>query len=183
MKITRILESTAFHEAGHAIASVFLKIPFTRVTIIPNEADMSLGHISHPCWYQRSIAKWLSATGEPVSEEREAVLKMRLEHECVMILCGGFAEKKLRGRRNLLGSGFDRAMEYSSRGSDFDQFHDLASRACGMDEKVGRPYREYLTALAEALVKARWTEIELLAAALLEKKTMNVVEVRRAIFP
>jgi hypothetical protein len=43
VKMTRDLEDTAYHEAGHAVAAVAFRRPFHYVTIEPCEE--SLGHV------------------------------------------------------------------------------------------------------------------------------------------
>jgi hypothetical protein len=48
-RMSKRLEDTAYHEAGHAVACWHLRVPFKYATIIPNADENSLGHVkTHP---------------------------------------------------------------------------------------------------------------------------------------
>src|SRR5687768_10085396 len=102
--------TTAYHEAGHAIAAWHLDLKFKHVTIIPEEE--SLGHLLHskpPKWFRPDI------------EDTDRI-RMRGERHIIVSLAGQIAEAKYRGRRPSWGMDGDNQIAV-----------DMASRFCGSE--------------------------------------------------
>src|SRR5437016_2249213 len=88
------LQRTAYHEAGHAVAASWLRVPFRYVTIVPDEQDGSLGHIR------------FTALSKDFGPDIESGSKVRrvLEPRIMVGLAGCAAEAKLVGRYNWVGA-------------------------------------------------------------------------------
>lgn len=147
--VTKKLEATAHHEAGHAIAALRLGRPFRYVTIEPDEG--SLGHVLFRAWDKRfhPDVNW--------SPRTEALLRDAI----VTALAGLEAQAKFTGRRDFRGAR-----------SDYDQAADLASRACG-SLKETNAYLAWLCVRTKQIVSVHWGEIRALASALLREKRLS----------
>ena len=145
--------ATAYHEAGHAVARFVLGRRIDRVSIVPD--DESLGHVRG--YVLRKIGEDWNYTLRDVQ---------LLEDEIVSILAGAVAETRLTGRENPVGAQHDR-----------DNAAMLAVHLEGPE--VAEPYLNYLEARARALIGARWSIVEALAAELLERKVLSGVAARR----
>ena len=160
---------TAYHEAGHAVVGLALKMPIAFVTIKPKKTG-SLGHISqapvrHSVGevyargsYRKPIADMSKqdAFGNPVSERNDD-----WHADVVMSIAGGVAEAQFmkdgRSWRELEGTGGDRrAVAFARR--------KLGDKA--------RSVEEY-EAECEKLVKQHWPMIEAVAAKLLKEETLS----------
>jgi ATP-dependent Zn protease len=93
------LECTAYHEAGHAVISFALGRPVKRVSIIPDEAEGSLGHCAHGVWPK-------SRRPDFNNDDRTRAF---VENEIFILLAGSAAEAKARGRHNHVGARSDHA--------------------------------------------------------------------------
>jgi len=153
-------QSIAYHEAGHAVAHVELRVPFKYVTITPDEAAGSLGHVQAndtPAWF------------DPESNTDWRRHQLYIEDQIVILWAGPAAEAKLKGRNNWRGSR-----------SDMSTAIDLAFYVYGRTDTVEK-YVSYLRSLATGFVDARWNWlcIERLAASLLERERIHAREVRK----
>lgn len=94
-KGTRAEWSTAYREAGHAVAAIELKRAFKYVTIIPGED--TLGHIR------------FEGFGSDFHPDHDVSPRVRakLERAIMCSLAGGIAEAKFRGRHNHRGASGD----------------------------------------------------------------------------
>jgi hypothetical protein len=152
--------NTAIHEAGHAVAGFFLHQRIRRVTIVPK--DDTLGHAAHfPINFE-------------VDGEFDRSLRGidRAEKRVVILYAGPIAERKFapRSRWRLGGSG------------DFETAADWLSYLQGADDKYNTLHEKLLWRGAELLVDSRWREINAVADALLEHRTLNTKAVKTAIF-
>lgn len=196
-KLTRE-ERTAYHEAGHAVAHFFVGHPAKRATIIPDEAEGTLGHVQ--AWASRALganlsgevsyreedpmrlarglpSRRLGSDGKPVPRERsEAWIERRVQLEIMTLLAGGIAEKRAGGRANHVGARSDR-----------EKANELAFQLMsrGLTRGSGRRQAEallrWLTIRAEELVAHWWDCVEEIAEALLAHKTLTGKDVREAI--
>jgi hypothetical protein len=146
----RRLEETAYHEAGHAVAAIVLRRGFSHVTIEPR--DDSLGHVKpnkHPESFRPDIS----------DDARDAP---RIEREVLMLLAGIAAEKHLRGRRNYRGASQDLRMAVDVAGYLFSR-------------RTLEKYLEYMIERAEDFISMpfHWLQVEALATALLERRTLS----------
>lgn len=154
----RALESTAYHEAGHAVAAIESRRAILLLTIVPT--DESHGHMlktKTPDWVRPDI-----------NEDRRTTAW--LEREILLGLAGPAAEARFTGRRNHVGAS-----------SDYKSVVNLASHLYGFG-KVLQTYVDYMVARAEAFVAAplHWVQIEYLAAALMEHRTLKPKAIREA---
>src|SRR5688572_7838108 len=92
-KITKTLKATAYHEAGHAVASIALRRPLTEASISPSDEQNTLGHCSHPP-HPPSFQPDIEVTTRD---------RLRIEAACIVFFAGGAAETRFLGRRNLVG--------------------------------------------------------------------------------
>src|ERR1039457_1771641 len=102
-----VLEKTAYHEAGHAVASVFLFLPFRSVTIKPNKD--SLGVVQ----YRKFSEHFWTA----VEIKRTPAIVDKMERHIKSSLAGPIAEQRATGRKNKIGGYNDHqsAMVFATR--------------------------------------------------------------------
>ncbi len=89
MKRIKALESTAHHEAGHAVAAYQLGQPIKSVTIIPD--DDSLGSVSTGPYF--SGDEWDQLIGVN-SKDISGGMQQRLENDVLVSLVGPAAQKR-----------------------------------------------------------------------------------------
>ena len=155
-------ERTAYHEAGHAVAHERLRYArkLRKVTIIPDPNENSRGCVVHDK---------LPPSFDPWENEITPRDMAGIEDDAVCSFAGGIAEKRFAGRHDYAGASEDRQHAI-----------DLASPLTGgPGDKVLNAYLRYLWVRAEGLVESRliWPEIEAVAKALLERKTLTRKEV------
>lgn len=150
------LEATAYHEAGHAVASVRLERSISYVTIIP-KGD-SLGHVRYRGRSNRSESSW---RGEGF-----------LTRDAITTLAGPLAERRYRGRGNHIGAT-----------SDYHTLSDTALHHLGNVE-VANTWLRYCQARAVALLNAPgvWDQVEAVARELLARNALTGDEVRSVCF-
>ena len=157
-------ERTALHEAGHAVAATFLHhaAKVRRVTITPDRASGSLGHVRG--WVRPSV--WRAV------EAGDTSLKslLHLTEEVLVLLAGEIAERRA-GARLVWGAGTDR-----------ENAADIANALSG-DPRQANAFLRWLIIRAENLVALRWVEVQAVAAALLEHKTLTRDQIHAIIFP
>ena len=161
--------STAYHEAGHAVVGLALKMPIAFVTIKPKKTG-SLGHISqapvrHSVGevyargsYRKPIAdaSEQDAFGNPVSDDDNT----RDWHaETVMSMAGGAAEAEFskEGDWRKLWSPSDKRCISWARGK-------LGDKAGSIEE---------YEAECQKLIKQHWPMIEAVAAKLMKEETLS----------
>jgi hypothetical protein len=152
---TRALEGTAYHEAGHAVASFELGRGVRRVSIV-RDGDQ-YGHVLnhqlprfHPDY------------------NSDGRTRARVEQRVMILYAGGIAEAKHKGHRRRLGDGADqqRAMN-------------LASYIAGETEEL-EAYLRWLWLRTRNLIDLRWAAVGHFAAELLARRHMNGREARAA---
>ncbi len=89
VKATKEEVSTAYHEAGHAVAAYLLKRSFNYVTIVPDEEKGSLGHVRF---------RGFGENFDPAFDYSPQ-MRLRLEREIICSLAGDAAESIHLGRR------------------------------------------------------------------------------------
>jgi hypothetical protein len=159
--------STAYHEAGHAVIGLALKMPIAFVTI--KQRGYSGGHVDQApvphsvgrVWargqYRKPIADFSKqdAFGNPVSERNDD-----WHADVVMSIAGGMAEA-----------------EFLKDGSTWRELWSPGDKQCvAFDRrKLGdqaRSIEEY-KAECEKLIKQHWPMIEAVAAKLLKEETLS----------
>lgn len=147
------LQSTAYHEAGHAIAAWARGLRFRYVTIVPH--DGRLGHIRHayPKWFRPDM-------------EFDARHRNLGERHIIMSFAGQIAEAKFLGKRP----------RYGQRG-DNEQAADLALALCHGSPATVDAFLKYCWCSSADIVDIRWEYIQALAVALMQKRTMKYRDV------
>jgi hypothetical protein len=157
-RITKRLTSTAYHEAGHAVAHYLLKRPFKYVTIKPEEG--SLGHLM-PCDLPLSLREVIEF-GEP--EESLPILE-----KLIMINFAGNAAIAIwTGRNNWQGA----------RG-DFQNIAQQYCRCCrSPDEETA--FLKWLSIRTRNLIgcSLHWPVVEAVAQALLTHERLTSRQVK-----
>ena len=152
------IERTAYHEAGHAVASYHLHVAFSFITIIPEED--SLGHIKHP-----KLNNF-----DPECDNSLKIVD-RTERRILVFFAGQVAERRFANRHNWKGSG-----------GDWESAVNLASCLAGNNE-VLQAYVNYLWARAKNLFDLPWlwAAVEAVANELLIRKKMGSQLTRKII--
>ena len=155
---TKKLESTAYHEAGHAVVAFELEIPVESVTIAPDEE--SVGSMI----YQRRLQK-LDDYGS-ISARRRATLEAHVR----VLIAGWIAEKRFNPK------GFRRSGAQEDQRTLITIVFLLSN-----SEKEARLYHRLLEVQTVQIVNRRWFAIKALAAALLKKETLSGEEAGKLI--
>jgi hypothetical protein len=153
------LERTAYHEAGHVMAHFRLHVVFRYVTIIPAEGFLGCVR-TYP--HGRKFREHIE-NGDYTLRERD-----RLENDIVIYFAGNEAEKKYCGRYNHQGATSDRHNSI-----------DLAGYIAGEGEAL-EAYLRWLRLRARDLIanSLNWKAVQMVAEALLERKTLTHEEGR-----
>ena len=150
--------STAYHEAGHAVAHWVQGLGMHEVTIIPDKKEGTLGHVSG-----HKIPKH-------IREKFEAVYSLRAEglarKEVIVLFAGHEAERLVSGRTSAVSWESDREMAY-----------ELMSCFSG-SEQITLLWLKLLFAQAQAMVNSHKNLISSLGEHLLKCERMNGCEVR-----
>jgi hypothetical protein len=172
-------EATAYHEAGHAVVAWWLGHKPKRVTIVPGDGYEGVTFQTSP--FRRMSPDVSPEWTDPESPDGIRMMR-RIDHKILMTLAGPTAQKKYNPRSKVWvgATGCARRGEPFSHGSDYQQVIDLISRVYGTG-KVADAYWDYMQARAEVLVEKLWPNIQLLAAALLERETLRGAEIGAAI--
>lgn len=152
------LKSTAYHEAGHAVAAWWLHLRFKKVSIRP-DSD-SLGRLVH---------RKFKAADNPECNS-SARIQLLMEKHAICALAGREAQRKFNPRS---------IRSYHHR-SDYGQVIEYLSCRVADGEEI-RLWARLLVHRANALITFRWPAVKAVATALLERKTLTEQEVRDTI--
>ncbi len=142
-------ESVAHHEAGHAVAHVTHQVPFLYVTIRPR----TKGAAGFVC------------------TRREENANRGDDSDIITFLAGSFAQARLEWLK--AGNSIDlESIELDYLRSDTSSV-DWQSMGVPIDGSI-----ENHIGATHDLVERRWTQIEMVAAALIERRTLTSREVR-----
>jgi hypothetical protein len=153
------LQRTAYHEAGHAVASYILHGRLISISIVPDIKDNTLGHFQasvptfHPDENAPNLAGYLTAKGR--------TLRYQVETRIIILLAGPVAEKLFIDHANRKGAS-----------SDLSNVASLLDYIGTCDEKeriaylnwlwhrtrvtlISEPYWEAVQTLAKELIKRR----------------------------
>jgi hypothetical protein len=150
------LLATAYHEAGHAVVGFHARhMPrLHRVSIVPDPTANTLGHVLHhpsPRFVEQLRA-----------DHWNAVMQARFYEQIQMLYAGPLAEQRFTGRRNSIGAS-----------ADYHAITTLGIRHIGGWGAVTQALFRYLRLSAAAQLTTRWREVEAVAAALVEHRTLR----------
>jgi hypothetical protein len=149
--------ATAYHEAGHAVTAYFLRLSMGRdgATIVPDHKDRTLGS-AHILLDLEQNPEYSNSPG----------VRARIEDHAVMCMAGDAAERKFNPKRKFGGWG------------DIQTASAMASYVSSSAEVIQA--RLHLAKMrAKDIVDCRWDFIEVLAATLMENKTLKPGEVKQ----
>jgi len=154
------LWATAYHEAGHVVAALAYGKGIRRqgATIIPDAEALGTVHtLKH-------------IPGDPSVDLLTGRMRLRIEEDVIVSLAGGAAQRKFRPssvrshhvRRDQVAA--DRLLDYIT-----------------VSERERHAYWRWLMVRAEDFVddSFRWMQIEAVAKALMEKKTLGPKELKK----
>jgi hypothetical protein len=158
-KITKKLESTAYHEAGHAVMAYHVRRRFKYVTI--EQEEDSLGHIL--------LSRW--PKGIEPGIDSGARVENYLKNSILIDLAGHAAERLFKGRNNWVGSR-----------QDVQTAVEFADYVCGSNEE-SQAYVKWLFIKARNIIRLEpyWDSIKALAKELLIKKKIGYMAARKII--
>ena len=198
MKITKALQSIAYHEAGHAVVAWLCGHSLGEVTIRPDTAKGTLGNIQHDEQgsndlfepfelepYADAPGGWVVRTGDTTTrhltdDERhglelsERLSGQDLDEQHVMIAAAGeAAERKFSPE----------TVEPEQSQDDWKSVFQSLERLTVKRQLSQGKVRSKLTAQTVSLLDDPlvWRMVEAVADALLAKQTLSADEVRRAI--
>lgn len=157
--------ATAYHEAGHAVAHVFFRVPLRKATIKGDEDY--LGAVVGEKLGRKLIVGFES--GFPTPAQRD-----RLERQVICLLAGALAERHFTGHRNNRGSSWDDGLAT-----------DLLLHLAGGSLTEVPAYARWLRIRASnaMLSPLRWPAVQRVASALLEHETLQAAEIRQLVNP
>jgi hypothetical protein len=184
---------TSYHEAGHACVSVALRIPFTKVDIIPQK--------DHSGWIRNrksraAFLKNVNPSDDPfywVERKIDPRLVDWVERRIICIFAGGIAERRYAPRSDWAsGMGHDGLDRDYYRDEDGDlvcftspwiapdsDLHHIEERLEFLGRHGDTAYRAQLEERSKSLVRELWPEIKIVAAALLKYRTLTQAQVRQ----
>ena len=158
MRNTKALQSTAFHEAGHAVISWALEYEVYELTIVPSEDKAGLVKYQNPL------------LGVPLDRDNSPNAVAQAKKAMMISLAGPIAQRK-----------FDPESWEDHHGAvDFEKVVDFALRLGGGEEDAN-VFLESLDPEIKDMIDRYWPEIQNLASVLLEKRTMSAKEVENVI--
>ena len=159
MKLTKALESTAYHEAGHAVAAWNVHVRAESISIIPDPNNGSLGrHIGRPYF-----------TGMRPDLDNSPRVQRRLEHKALVCLAGPAAQRRFNPR----------GYRHHHAEDDYRQAIDLLSYIVGDPNELSA-YVGLIEIRARNFVRIprMWAAIRGLASALLDRGEIPGREIR-----
>lgn len=157
-----VLLSTAYHEAGHAVAAFLQDIRFEKGTITIVPADGASGYFTHEKVMKR------------LRPDLDCSDRVRIRAEKLIVLCLAGPEAQRRHRASSVRS-------YHAS-SDYNVAVDCSGYFVGNSE-VHTAYMKYLLARTKALFyrPRAWEAVEALAGELVSKRTLRGDEALKVI--
>ena len=148
----KMLESIAYHEAGHAIAARRVGCGIKKVSIVPDEE--SEGRVTHRPYFTGIQPDW----------DESPRVQRRLENMALVCFAGPAAQRKFNPH----------GYRHRDAWGDHHQAMLVLGYMVGNDEEL-EAYLRLVEVRATNFVRNdhTWTEIEAVAAALLERKVLT----------
>ncbi len=154
------LQSTAYHEAGHAVISWALEYEVYKITIVPSGDKAGLVIHQNPLF------------GVPLDRDNSPNAVAQAKKGMMISLAGPIAQRK-----------FSPESWQDHHGAvDLESVADYALRLSGSEEDAN-VFLESFDLEIKGMVDRYWLEIQNLASALLEKRTMTAEEVLDSLGP
>jgi hypothetical protein len=179
------------------VATLLLDRSLKRVTVVPT--DDSLGSVHHRRPSDRAISAWdqrlehASYSG-PGGFDMDARTRKRVEQDVVIGLAGAIAGRMAGDPDAEAGAGSIRLSEQAAAelskkygesvthmldpNSDYDLAFALLEKVTAGDDEVASAWLGYLEVRARRLIERYWEEVETVANALIERKTLSGAEAR-----
>lgn len=154
------LKKTAYHEAGHAVAAFAMNKRFTRVSIIANPDDNSLGRVLGCGWDSKLNPEF----------DKGVRIRQRVEAQIIISLAGPVAEAKLTSRYNHIGASRD--------------YHDavfFASYVTGSSQETSAFLNWLIEKTKNILSQYYWDAVKLLADELIKLREIGYLTARKII--
>jgi hypothetical protein len=179
------LRLAAIHQAGHAVVGEVCGLECRSLTIIPNEDDGALGHVTHPDVsgiFLEQMEVQMYRHGDP----EWAAIKDWVDSNTKCSLAGALAQQRVTGNYDWDGAGrdiqniADKLLKvYGDEGPDY------APDLCpffddGIPDwsKIVRRARELWDLDVEAILTDHWDWVETVAELALEHRTLTGDQVR-----
>jgi len=153
----RRIASTAYHEAGHAVAGVVLGVPILEVTIVPSAG--AHGSVRMP-------TRWVADVHGYRVPSRDLV-----ERYVVKLLSGVTAQRKA----------YPRSVRFHHGRSDRESALSVAVLVMPDSEPVVQAFLNYCQARAVQLVEEHWPSVIGVAQELIVKRTVRQKDVRAVV--
>lgn len=169
------LRAVAYHEAGHAVAAVRMRVGLKKVTITPGTVRGGRCSNGEQNDYVGLVKLNLKMTLMDL-DRYETKHVARLHQYCIINLCSRPAEARFWGRNNNFAGRVDR-----------DHVLDVIRAVFGSSDNDGpldravKAFYKYMTAEAELLIDRNWHAVVAVAEALMERKTLTGDEVRAVV--
>jgi hypothetical protein len=151
-------QTTAFHEAGHAVVAHALGVRLYGATVVP--AEGYAGQVEH-----ESVLRRIRLDVDGSTRAR-----LRVERAIKIGLAGAVAQQRHRPP----------SLRRWRTDGDYQSVAELALRVCGT-EKIANAFIEWLRLETAALLDLRWHEVKAVAKALLEKHHLTGAEIDETI--
>jgi hypothetical protein len=152
----------AYHEAGHVVVAHYVGLPMRRVTIVPS------GDWQGSATYHRSPLKRFN-----LDLDINDRAYRRAERDTLVTLAGGVAQKRYAPGSVGGDDGADEDGLRSGCAGDWGYAADLAFTLHRDSQRRAQLHLDYLEKVTACYVDEHWDEIERVAAALLEKGTLD----------
>lgn len=153
--------AVAFHEAGHAVAAVFLNVPVKSATIVRGPGYLGLVQ------YKNVLARV-----NPDTEGMSDRVRSRIERCIIVGLAGPLAQKRA----------FPRSLRKWHSHRDYADACDLAVRVSGSAASA-TAFLKWLETRTGDLLDTRWQCVERVAAELLRRNTLEAAEIEKLCVP
>ena len=153
--------ATAYHEAGHAVLSWYLRLPFMYVTVLSDKESGTLGHVRY---YSFPKLAYDECPSRPLAQRDS------WERHLMCSYAGRISEQIFRGQR----------VRYGYEG-DYEQMADQVLKFGGESKEVHIHWCHWLHARTKNLVEQHWREIEAVAEALIKRERLSRREVQQTI--
>jgi hypothetical protein len=171
---------TAYHESGHAVAAWSFGYDLESVTIVPDGRSMGCLFLTNPTLGIKKD-EWLApgSLGKP-GDGNEAIIKC-IANYCMIALAGPLAERRHNPRSQWrVGSGLAWAQSEKNIDEFFKSDSDMTKAALCITNlhdlntppNVLNEYLHQLEIETDALIERYWPEIDCLAQALFDRKTL-----------